>query len=121
MIPIFSGHHLYRLARADHFTSALARMKIGFKRSLRHIVPARACSAARLAEHSYCDGHLRNARQAKYPPIALDLCRGPQGFLKVVREFDRRLALDIVQLAYQADRIERVVPSGIAVAKVICK
>ena len=33
---------------------------------------------------SYLDGHVRDPCQTKYPTIAFNLCRGPQGFLKVV-------------------------------------
>ena len=33
---------------------------------------------------SYLDGHVRDPYQTKYPTIAFNLSRGPQGFLKVV-------------------------------------
>lgn len=67
-------------------------------------------------------GHYRrigNTGDPKNLPVALDFRGGAHGLGVVVRELDRRTAVDLAQLADEADRVEAIVAMGIAIAKIV--
>lgn len=51
--------------------------------------------------------------------IALDVCRGAQGLLKIVGKFDSRSALGFIEFANQTERIKGTVTVRVAIAKIV--
>src|SRR5258708_11078947 len=64
-------------------------------------------------------GRVGDAGKPEYPPIALNLVAGTQGFFKIVGKFYRGFALDVVEFAHQAYRIEIATALRIAIAKIV--
>jgi len=62
---------------------------------------------------------MSKAGESKHPLIALDLFARPQRLLKVVGKFHCWLAIGIIELAHQTQRVEVVTALRIAVAKII--
>ena len=66
--------------------------------------------------HNRC---MSKAGESKHPLIALDLFARPQRLLKVVGKFHGWLAIGIIELAHQTQRVKVVTALRIAVAKII--
>src|SRR5260370_37899101 len=66
--------------------------------------------------HNRC---MSKAGESKHPLIALDLFARPQRLLKVIGKFHCWLAIGIIELAHQTQRVKVVTALSIAVAEII--
>src|SRR5262249_15343796 len=64
---------------------------------------------------------LRLARYPEHATVSFHFSRRAESLGEIIGKLHRRTAVRVVQLAHEVDRIESIVASRIAVAKIVCE